>query len=53
MKYSDLPNRERVADECEEPPPFGRSWGQLYVIIALYTCALIIALYLVTVLINR
>lgn len=53
MKYSERCNCEDAAVEREEPPPFGGSWGRLYAIIALYTGALIIALYLVTVLINR
>jgi len=30
-----------------------RSWNRIYMAIALYTCALIVALYLITVILNR
>lgn len=44
---------QNVPAEPEEPPPFMRSWNRIYVAIALYTCALIIVLYLITVALNR
>lgn len=37
----------------EEPPPFMKTWNRIYAAIALYTCALILALYLITVALNR
>ncbi len=37
----------------DEPPPFLRTWNRLYAAIVVYTCALILALYLMTVTLNR
>ncbi len=37
----------------EEPPPFLRTWKRLYVAIAIYTCALILALFFMTIALNR
>lgn len=44
---------EHVSAEPEEPPPFMRSWSRIYLAIALYTCALIVVLYLITVALNH
>ncbi len=45
--------RNNSPAEGEEPPPFLRSWNRIYMAIALYTCALIVVLYLITVVLNR
>ena len=39
--------------EKEEPPPFLRTWNRIYIVIALYTCTLILVLYLITIALNR
>ena len=39
--------------EGEEPPPFMGTWNRLYVVVVIYTCALVLALYLMTVVFNR
>ena len=44
---------ELVPAEPEEPPPFMRSWNRIYWAVALYTCALILVLYLITISLNR
>ena len=46
-------HRKNIQKEQDEPPPFLRSWNRIYVAIALYTLALIVALYLITVALNR
>ena len=45
--------RKKSSAEQEEAPPFLHSWNRIYVAIALYTCALIVVLYLITVALNR
>ncbi len=40
-------------DDREEPPPFLGSWNRIYAAIIIYTCALILALYLMTLSLNR
>ncbi len=40
-------------DDQEEPPPFGGSWKRIYWAVILYTCALILALYLMTASLDR
>ncbi len=37
----------------EEPPPFLGSWKRVYVAIVLYTCALVLLLYWVTLSFNH
>jgi hypothetical protein len=37
----------------DEPPPVGGSWNRIYVAVVLYTCALVLVLYWVTVSLNR
>ncbi len=49
-KVDEQPRRE---SEKEEPPPFLRTWSRLYVAVFFYTCVLILALYLMTVFLNR
>ena len=39
--------------EKEEPPPLMRTWNRIYIAIALYNCALILVLYILTVALNR
>jgi len=48
----DAEARHGAAEE-EEPPPFLRTWKRLYAAIVLYTGALILALYFMTVTLNR
>jgi hypothetical protein len=45
--------REHKAIEHEDPPPFFRTWNRLYVSVVFFTCALILALYLMTRMLNR
>jgi hypothetical protein len=40
-------------DDPDEPPPFGGSWRRVYFSVILYTCALILLLYWMTVTLNR
>ena len=37
----------------DEPPPIMRTWKRIYAAIIVYTCALIILLYLMTIELNR
>jgi hypothetical protein len=45
--------REHTEAEPEDPPPFFRTWNRLYVSVVCFTCALILALYLMTRIFNR
>lgn len=42
-----------AAEKEEDPPPFLRTWKRLYAAIVFYTGVLILALYLMTVALNR
>ena len=53
MRTDGNEHRKNLHKEQDEPPPFMRSWNRIYVAIALYTFALIIVLYLITVALNR
>ena len=44
---------DRIKPGQEDPPPFLRTWNRLYVTIVVYTLALVLALYLLTVVLNR
>jgi hypothetical protein len=37
----------------DEPPPFMGTWNKIYAAIAIYTCVLILVLYLITILLNH
>lgn len=37
----------------EDPPPVGGSWNRIYAAVVVYTCALIVFLYWMTVSLNR
>jgi hypothetical protein len=37
----------------DEPPPFMGTWNKIYAAIVIYTCVLILALYLITILLNH
>lgn len=52
MTTHETESPENQQTEKEEPPPFMRTWKRIYITIALYTCALILALYLITVILN-
>jgi hypothetical protein len=43
----------RSETEREDPPPFLRTWNRLYASVFVYTCVLILALYLMTITLNR
>jgi hypothetical protein len=43
----------RTAAEREDPPPFFSTWNRLYVSIVIFTCVLVLILYLMTVTLNR
>ena len=40
-------------EEQDESPPFGGSWNRIYVAVAVYTVLIILALYWMTVALNR
>jgi hypothetical protein len=44
---------ERHEAAGEEPPPLLGSWNRLYAAIVIYTCVMILALYLMTRTLNR
>jgi hypothetical protein len=44
---------EHIPADRDEPPPFLRTWSRLYASIVVYTCILILALYFMTVTLNR
>ena len=44
---------ERIASQKEEKPPFLGSWNRVYISIVIYTCALVLVLFLMTVNLNR
>lgn len=48
---SPLPAREsqQLPGKRDEPPPFLGTWSRVYVAVVIYTCVLILALYLMTV----
>ncbi len=51
-----MSNYEHGEDQSidrNEPPPFMRTWNRVYASIVIYTCVLILALYLVTIKFNR
>ncbi len=39
--------------EKEDPPPFGGSWRRIYAAVVVYTVILVLALYWMTVSLNR
>jgi hypothetical protein len=41
------------SDDQDGPPPFMRSWNNIYIAVVIYTCVLILALYLVTIFLNH
>jgi hypothetical protein len=45
--------RERIEAEKEDPPPFFRTWNGLYTAVVVYTCILILVLYVMTITLNR
>jgi hypothetical protein len=53
VKNPEDQNPVRTAAEREDPPPFFSTWNRLYVSIIVYTCALILALYIMTITLNR
>jgi len=53
MNTQETEHPENQKAEKEEPPPFMRTWKRIYIAIALYTCALTLALYFITVSLNR
>ena len=53
MKIPNEGCRERPAADVNEPPPFLRTWNRLYAAIILYTIALVLALYVMTIALNR
>lgn len=52
------PAREPSGDrnhnpEEDEPPPFLGSWKRVYIAVAVYTVAVIVSLYVLTIVFNR
>jgi hypothetical protein len=52
MKMPESHSPEHISADSEAPPPFLRTWNRVYVAVILYTCALIGALYYMTVSLN-
>ena len=52
IKDKDTPVRPPEYEK-EEPPPFWSSWNKLYGTIIVYTVILVLALYLMTITLNR
>jgi len=44
---------EHDVAEKDERPPFLGTWNRLYASIVIYTCVLLLALYIMTVTLNR
>jgi hypothetical protein len=44
---------DRIEAEKEDPPPYFRTWNRLYTVVVVYTCILILALYVMTITLNR
>jgi hypothetical protein len=53
MKTQTDSQRENPLADREEPPPFFRTWNRLYSAVVIYTCVLILALYFMTITLNR
>jgi hypothetical protein len=46
-------NREDRPPTQDDPPPFMGTWNKIYAAILVYTCALILILYLITIKLNH
>jgi hypothetical protein len=44
--------RSHLVDQ-DEAPPFMGTWNKIYAAVVIYTCVLILALYLITILLNH
>jgi hypothetical protein len=53
MKTPEEIDPGRAEAEKEGPPPFLKSWNRLYALVIVYTFALVLALYIMTVTLNR
>ena len=51
MKTPQNDGAKQVA--ADESPPFLRTWNRLYAAVIIYTCVLALALYIMTVTLNR
>jgi MFS family permease len=51
--HETMKDRANTGVEKEDPPPFLRTWNRLYASVIVYTCALILALYVLTITLNR
>jgi hypothetical protein len=51
MKLSSSDGEKQIASD--DPPPFLRTWNRLYAAVIIYTCVLVLALYLMTIALNR
>ena len=53
-KTMEIPSNDcRKQADADEPPPFLRTWMRLYAAVVIYTCVLVLALYLMTIALNR
>lgn len=53
MSNHDEECRDASAMDREDPPPFMRTWNRLYALIVAYVCVIVLALYLMTITLNR
>jgi hypothetical protein len=53
VKIPDDQNPASATADKEEHPPFFGTWNRLYASIVVYTLALVLALYFMTVMLNR
>jgi hypothetical protein len=44
---------ENAPVDKEDPPPFFSTWNRMYAAVIVYTCVLALALYLMTIKLNR
>ncbi|MBN1566336.1 MAG: hypothetical protein JXA73_00705 [Acidobacteria bacterium] len=44
---------KHIEAEREDPHPFFSTWNRLYASVIVYTCVLVLALYLMTIALNR
>jgi hypothetical protein len=45
-------NKNSLLLDEDDPPPFLKSWNRIYAVIVIYTVALILILYLITLKLN-
>ena len=52
-KTMKLSSSDGEKQDFADKPPFMRTWNRLYAAVIIYTCFLVLALYLMTIALNR